>query len=504
MMGYLFLTGATGLLGSYLIRDLTRAGVNLAILARSTRFETAQQRVENLVAHWEQSSAHALPRPVVIEGDLSQPNLGLDANWQTWVAENCTALMHNAASLTFHAEEPDGEPWRSNLHGTQHVLNVCKAAGIREFHHVSTAYVCGERQDTILESELDVGQKHGNDYEVSKFRAEQLVRGADFLDSVTVYRPGIILGDSQTGYTSTFHGFYVPLKLVSTLINKIPLGASREMVTAGVRLASERLREILHLEGHEAKNFMPVDWCAAVMSHIYTNRELHQNTYHLTPRERVPIRLVQDVMEEAFLKYTDFTSEQANEDFDWGEFEKFFVEGMSVYRNYWKDDPTFDTTNTTAAAPHLPCPELDAVTIMKMCRFAIETNFGWPRKIPSLPEFDVQKQLADLASAPGGTNGRQIHLGLQVNGRGGGQWELALEDGRIHSAVPGVSSKCTATYYLNSATLQRMCRQETSAEAAVNTGRVVIEGNGVPYPELVQTLDKLARTMAGGGPGSSS
>ena len=54
-MGYLFLTGGTGLLGSYLIRDLLRAGVKLAVLVRGTRFESAVHRVENLVARWEKT-----------------------------------------------------------------------------------------------------------------------------------------------------------------------------------------------------------------------------------------------------------------------------------------------------------------------------------------------------------------------------------------------------------------------------------------------------------------
>ncbi len=359
-MSYLFLTGGTGLLGSYLIRDLLQAGVKLAVLVRGTRFESAVHRVENLVARWEKTRGHALPRPVVLEGELCRPGLGLSEGDAKWAAENCRTILHNAASLTFHADSPEGEPWRSNLHGTQYLLEFARQAKIREFHHVSTAYVCGLRQDVVREEDLDVGQKHGNDYEVSKFQAEQLVRGADFLDSVTVYRPAIILGDSQTGYSTTFHGFYVPLKLVSTLLSRAAMpGASREGMTEVIKMVSERLREILQLEGHESKNLVPVDWCARVISEIYQNPAFHQQTYHLTPAEKTSVRMIQDVMEEVFLEKMDFDSDLTPESIDWDLFRKSFLDGMTVYRAYWKDDPTFDRRNLEEALPHLPCPQMD-------------------------------------------------------------------------------------------------------------------------------------------------
>src|SRR4051812_4902849 len=200
-MGYLLLTGATGLLGSYLLRDLLAAGTKMAVLVRSTRFASAQERIETALERWERQAGHSLPRPVVLEGNLSSPDLGLGDAGIRWAARNCDSFMHNAASLTFHGEGPDSEPWKSNLHGTRNVLEFCRAAGVRKFFHVSTAYVCGLREDRVYENQLDVGQVHGNDYEISKTQSETLVRTADFLDNPTVYRPGIIFGDAKTGYT---------------------------------------------------------------------------------------------------------------------------------------------------------------------------------------------------------------------------------------------------------------------------------------------------------------
>ncbi|MCA9067723.1 MAG: SDR family oxidoreductase, partial [Planctomycetaceae bacterium] len=396
-MGYVFLTGGTGLLGSYLIRDLLRSGRKIAVLVRGNRFESAVSRVENLVARWEKHAGHALPRPVVLEGNLSQPGLGLSPDANKWVAENCESVLHNAASLTFHAESPDGEPWRSNLFGTQHLLEFARDCRLREFHHVSTAYVCGLRQDLVFENELDVGQKHGNDYEVSKFQSEKMVREADFLDSVTVYRPAIILGDSQTGYTTTFHGFYVPLKLVSSLLTRAVVpGITPEGMAEIIKLVSERLRELLQLEGHECKNLVPVDWCSQVISEIFCQPKHHQKTYHLTPGNKTTVRMIQDVMEEVFLEKMDFNSKHSAESIDWDLFKQNFVDGMTVYRAYWKDDPTFDQKNVREALPHLPCPEMNHTVIRRMCRFAIDSNFGWPRIIPKQPPFDLHARLKPL------------------------------------------------------------------------------------------------------------
>ena len=500
-MGYVFLTGGTGLLGSYLIRDLLRAGVKLAVLVRGTRFESAVSRIENLVAHWETHSGHALPRPVVLEGNLCEPGLGLSSDAAKWAAENCRSILHNAASLTFHADSSDGEPWRSNLHGTRHVLEFARNAKLRQFHHVSTAYVCGLRQDLVFENELDVGQKHGNDYEASKFQAEQLVREAEFLDSVTVYRPAIILGDSQTGYTTTFHGFYVPLKLVSTLLTRSAVpGMTREGMGEIIKLVSERLREILQLQGHECKNLVPVDWCSEVISEIFQRPEHHGKTYHLTPANKTTVRMIQDVMEEIFLEKMDYESKVSPDSIDWDLFQKSFVDGMSVYRAYWKDDPTFDQSNLRGALPDRPCPEMDKRVIRRMCRYAIDSNFGWPRLIPKPPEFDLHARLKPIEGSrvlsdvceSAGAGESPVHLGLEITGPGGGEWELTLEQGRLVSARPGLSARCTATYYLNIATFEQLAQSRTDAQQAIGTGRVVIEGNGVPLKDLANALENLA------------
>ncbi|MFM7561553.1 MAG: SDR family oxidoreductase, partial [Planctomycetota bacterium] len=195
--GYFFLTGASGLVGRYLTRDLLASGKRLAVLARSNRRMSAHDRIELLLQRWEQKLGYSLPRPIVLEGDVSQPNLGLSTDDQRWISRHCTGLIHNAAVVKFEPAEHDQEPWRTNLYGTRHALDLAQRTGLRELHYVSTAYVCGNRSGVVREDELDCGQAFRNSYEESKFLAEREVMDSSGFSSKTVYRPSIIAGDSQ-------------------------------------------------------------------------------------------------------------------------------------------------------------------------------------------------------------------------------------------------------------------------------------------------------------------
>src|SRR5438874_2447951 len=178
MSSYLLLTGSTGLVGQYLLRDLLLEGIPVAVLIRSQGPESAGERLEQVMSHWERTLFRKLPRPVCLEGDISLPGLGLSAEAQRWAAQHCSSLVHNAASLTFFGKDRRSDPWLSNLTGTENVLRFCQQSDVRHLHYMSTAYVCGKRPGTIFESELEHAAGFRNDYEHCKFEAEKLVRAA--------------------------------------------------------------------------------------------------------------------------------------------------------------------------------------------------------------------------------------------------------------------------------------------------------------------------------------
>ena len=260
-MTYMLLTGSTGLLGRYLLRDLTVADVPLAVWCAPRAGNRPSSGSNRCWPAGSKRWAGALARPVVLKGTSPSPILDCRRNDLRWLGANCRSILHSAASLTFQAEEADGEPWRSNVQGTRHMLDVCRQAGIRQCHHVSTAYVCGTRRGRILESELDEGQQPGNDYERSKLTAEKEVLAADCFDRVTVYRPSIIVGDSRTGYTTSYHGFYTPLRVAHSLLQTVPW----ESIFNGDWLGG------IELAGHERKNLVPVEWVSAAIARLVTH-----------------------------------------------------------------------------------------------------------------------------------------------------------------------------------------------------------------------------------------
>ena len=385
--GSLLLTGGTGLLGSYLIRDLLLDGCGLAVIVRRERKTSAAARIEAIVRFWEDLLGKRLPRPTVLEGDLHAPLCGLDPAAVRWVADHCTGLLHNAASLTFRGPDREQEPWRSNVGGTINVLAVAKAAGIRHFHHVSTAYVCGLRTGTVREDDLDVGQEFGNDYERSKVEAERLVRDADHLETVTVLRPSIIVGDSRTGFTSTYHGFYVILRLCHTLIPHVPWGA----------ISREALVQCLGTRDEDTKNLVPVDWVSAAMAHIVQTPQARGRTFHLTNPRPVPNETITLTAEEAVrARLSEPTVPQERQDGTW--LAQNILGQMDVYKTYLRDDPVFDRTNTESLTAHLPCPELDAAALRTLADYAIDAEFGRQPAFP-IPD-DVARPRSVVSTAP--------------------------------------------------------------------------------------------------------
>lgn len=372
MSNYLLLTGSTGLLGRYLVRDLLERGERLALLVRGSKKESAEERVEAILAYWEDISGRRLQRPVLLQGDIRQPLLGLGKSELHWVSKNCHSMMHSAASLKF-LEDGSGEPRLTNIEGTRNMLSLCKAASIRQLHYVSTAYVCGLRKGIIYEHELDCQQEFRNDYEKSKLEAETLVRNADFFDRLTVYRPAVISGDSKTGYTNTYHGIYLYLRLMALLVPRQPLGPD------GLRLT--RLR--LPMTGNERRNVVPIDWVSRVMTELYLNPEAHGQTFHLAPEECLTPKQIIDAGYSYFNSTgIEYVGYQYIDPATYNAFEMEMLPGLSMYSNYESTDPIFDCTNVKRFAPHVPCPRIDESMLHTYIRYGEEDRWG-KRKTPA-------------------------------------------------------------------------------------------------------------------------
>src|SRR5262249_39799464 len=146
--------------GSHLTFRLLELGHDVHALARGSKTSPARDRVHEIlreVAGSEEVLQPLLPRLHVLEGDISQAALGLTGEAHHKTAASTDEVWHCAASLSF-AEEDREEIFRTNVSSTKNVLRFVEETPSRRLHHVSTAYVAGNRPDPAKESEIDVGQ----------------------------------------------------------------------------------------------------------------------------------------------------------------------------------------------------------------------------------------------------------------------------------------------------------------------------------------------------------
>jgi len=363
MKTHALLTGATGLVGTYLFRDLQLAGTPLAVLVRPDKKRSVTERVADLLDLWARQGSAELPMPYVISGDLHQPMLGVSEEDQQWLRENCRSVVHSGASVSFRPT-PDGEPWRTNVEGTRQLLRLCQATNILDFHLVSTAYVCGARAGIIREVELDVGQDFRNEYEQSKLQAEKLVREATFLRRPTIYRPPFIAGDSQSGFTTTYHGLFHYLRLMALIV------PSQEPGADGIRRVPVRL----HCTGQEKRNCVPIDWVSAVVTRLFHDPLAHGNNFHLASNHRITPQEVIDFTS----SYYNSTGVQFGEQqvVEPNEFEELAQTYLDIYQAYESLDPDFDTTNLQKFAGDLICPAIDEPMLHRFIRFGEQNRWG--------------------------------------------------------------------------------------------------------------------------------
>ena len=428
MTKYTLLTGATGLVGRYLMRDMLLNGHHLALIVRSSRREAAARRVEGICQFWEREIGTPMPRPVVIEGNISEPDLAISAENKQWVAEHCDKIIHNAAILEFFGKDREREPWKTNLYGTEKVLKFCKETNIRDMHYVSTAYVAGMQDGVVMEDSLEAGQAFRNDYEESKYEAEMMVRAADWFDKTTVYRPAVIAGDSNTGYTSTYHGLYLYFRLMALLIPEI------EPDENGIRQTPVKL----DMTGNERRNIVPVEWISECIARLFDTPEAHGMTFHLAPEKPMTSGEVIKWSAEYFgTAGVEFHGDDPNFEVDEQEadFAAMLIPQLTTYKAYEKTDNLYDLSNLKRFLPDLPSPVIDKTILSRYLDFGEADKWGKAKQPETVVEFDVRERLAEVASNVVSSDGV---VGLDISGPGGGQFTLSLHGSRVASVAPGL------------------------------------------------------------------
>jgi NAD(P)-dependent dehydrogenase (short-subunit alcohol dehydrogenase family) len=252
-----FVTGATGFIGRHLVAELLKREGPIFVLVR----EGSRGKVDSLVQRLRAPEGRILP----VTGDLSKPGLGIEG-----FGERIDHFFHLAAVYDMAADEEAME--RANIDGTRHVIEFANSIEIGRFHHTSSIAVAGRYKGVFQEDMFDEGQSLPHAYHRTKYESERLVREGVRARTL-VYRPGIVVGHSETGEMDKVDGPYYFFKLLQKLRHALPEWAP---------LAGP--------QGGET-NLVPVDFVAKAMDHIahITDSELPSDTFHLVDPE--PMRV---------------------------------------------------------------------------------------------------------------------------------------------------------------------------------------------------------------------
>jgi long-chain acyl-CoA synthetase len=210
--GAVLLTGGTGFLGMELLaRYLQQTDRRIYALVRARDPQEAATRIRDTRAClFGDAAAHA-ERVIAVPADLTVAGLGVSRRARSEIAAEVTEVVHGAASVSF--DQPLEEAREINVRGTQRMLELCEQiAAPQSVTYISTTYVAGHHAGVFGEDDLHVGQSFRNAYELSKFEAERLVRSYAGSLPLRILRPSIIVGDSASGWTTSFNVLYWPLR----------------------------------------------------------------------------------------------------------------------------------------------------------------------------------------------------------------------------------------------------------------------------------------------------
>ncbi len=193
----ILITGATGFIGSYVLRTLIKEGYkNLTAIHRSSSDFSLVREIKNEI-NWVCCDILDVPG---LEGALSKKEV----------------VIHAAALVSFDPRDRE-KLNRVNIRGTANIVNVALAMRVIRFIHISSVGVFPRRKiGEVIDENVDWSDsKLNTDYAISKYQAElEIWRGAAEGLSVTILNPSLVIGSGfwQSGSASIFGQVYQGLR----------------------------------------------------------------------------------------------------------------------------------------------------------------------------------------------------------------------------------------------------------------------------------------------------
>jgi len=265
-----FVTGGTGFLGRNLIDLLLERKGNVYVLVRSG----SREKLVTLRKRWGENGKRVIP----VSGDLSRGWLGVPPAQRKKLEGKIFHVFHLAAIYDLKADAASQEI--ANVEGTLNAIRFAEAVKAKRFHHISSIAAAGLYSGTFREDMFEEAVGMDNPYFRTKHEAEALVR-AKCSVPWRIYRPGIVVGSSETGEIDKIDGPYYFFKLIQKM-----------------RKAMPSWMPAIGLEGGRL-NLVPVDYVVKALDHIAHKAGEDHKCFHLTDPQPLRIGEVLNLFAEA-------------------------------------------------------------------------------------------------------------------------------------------------------------------------------------------------------------
>ncbi|WP_018341442.1 NAD-dependent epimerase/dehydratase family protein [Cytophaga aurantiaca] len=286
----ILVTGANGLVGSFLCKELIGKGYRVrALIRKNSDISLLKEFEDKLEIHI---------------GDLNDAGSLIDA------MNHVECIVHTAAMISFWSKRRD-EMFQTNVEGTRNILNAALEFGIKKFIHISSVAAIGRKVSDTFINETNTWEESALNtrYAVTKHQAElEVYRAVEEGLNAILVNPSIILGPALKGtstarlfeyvaqknkfYTEGYMNYVDVRDVVSSILffieNQTPSG-ERYILNAGIVRYKEFFEAIAQVLNIEPPKISARPWMRALAWRFYAVKSFFTGKEPLITRETASV-----------------------------------------------------------------------------------------------------------------------------------------------------------------------------------------------------------------------